>query len=467
MKGLYPHQAREIDTHGLERHRGLLWCPRSGKSRAALGSALRMHGAGMIDRVVITSPNGVHENWVVQELLPLFGPAPVWQWDTRSDDTDQRARLESLPANFSVLSLPAHLWTMDRARWLFNHIRRGAAKTLLIVDESDDYSSPGAKRARRVRAMAKHFAAVRILTGTPWHDSIMHAWSQLEILRPGLSGHKTYTEFSRRYGVWETRFGPHGSWPALVGYQNVDEFMDNVRKHCSILTQADIPDMPRTKNRLINLELSDETADQVQLLVDDIDIENAGVRFGAIQQAVGMCPDRLQQTVRLAQRGRFVVIWARYRTEIEALSALMPEAHIWYGGTSEDKRRLIREMLRGDATTLGSAGVILIAQPQACSRGLDFSRAELMVFHSHLPSVRMHDQALNRVTAIGSGTTPVYYICNSGIDAHIIQKLRLKTRFSRLTLQDIEELRDYSVVPSDSRLRMLWKKLHGVDLRTL
>lgn len=464
IPNLYPHQAHEIDTYGLERYRGLLWCPRSGKSRAALGSALRMREAGMINRVVITAPNGVHENWVVQELHPLLGSTPVWQWDTRADDADQRARLDSRPADFSVLALPAHLWTMDRARWLFHHIKRGAAKTLLIVDESDDYSSPSAKRARRVRSMARHCGAVRILTGTPWHDSILHAWSQLEILRPGLSGCTTYTEFSRRYGVWETRFGPHGSWPALVGYQNVDEFMTHVRRCCSIITSADISDMPRTKNRLINMELSPPVAQAVRNLTDDIDIENAGVRFGAIQQAVGMCPDRLEQTVRLAQRGRFVVLWARYRTEIEALSTLMPTAHVWYGGTSEGERRIIRETLRGDSQQ--GDGMILIAQPQACSRGLDFSRAELMAFHSHLPSVRMHDQALHRVTAIGSGTTPVYYLCNSGIDAHIIQRLRLKTRFSRITLQDIEELRDYSLVSSDSRLRRLWTKLHGVDLRT-
>ena len=465
MTTLYPHQAQEIKNHGLDRYRGLLWCPRSGKSRAAMGSALRMREAGMINQVVITSPNGVHENWVVQELLPFFPANQIWKWDTQRDVVGQAQRLQSLPRDFSVLSIPAHLWTMDRAQWFFNHMRHRAAATLFIVDESDDYSSPSAKRTRRVRSMSKHCAAVRILTGTPWHGSILNAWSQLEILSPGLSGHKTYGDFSRRYGVWQTKFGPHGSWPSLVGYQNVDEFMTTVREHCSIITPVDIPDMPRTKNRLINMDLSPPITSAVQDLLAKVELENAGVLFGQIQQAVGLCPDRLDMTVRLSQRGRFVVIWCRYRAEIESLSSLLHEAHVWYGGTPETERVHIRETLRGDSR-IGN-GMVLIAQPQSCSRGLDFSRAELMVFHSHTPSVRMHDQALNRVTAIGTGTTPVYYICNSGIDAHVIQRLRLKTRFSRLTLQDIEELRDYSIVPTESRLRMLWKKLHKVDLREL
>lgn len=461
---LYTHQRNEVERFGLHPHRGLLWCPRSGKSRAAIATAIRMRCAGMINQVLITSPNGVHENWVVQELLPRFDANQVWQWDTRKNDEDQHRELKALADNFRLLSIPAHLWTMDRARWFFNIMRHRAGMTLLIADESDDYASPSAKRSRRLRSFSKHCAATRILTGTPWHDSILHGWSQLEILKPGLSG-RTYTEFKRRYGVWETRFGPHGSWPSLVGYQNVEEFMRLVREHCSILTPADIPDMPRTKNRLINMDLSPPAAIETGQIIADVDIENAGVRFGTLQQTVGMCPDRLAMTARLAHRGRYVVIWCRYRQEIEALSALLPDARVWMGGTPDRERKSIREALREGSAHTG--GLILIAQPQACSRGLDFSRAELMVFHSHLPSVRLHDQALNRVTAIGSGTTPVYYLCNSGIDAHVIQRLRLKTRFSRITMQDIEEVREYSFVPTDNRLRMLWRKLHGVDLRTL
>ena len=460
---LYPHQRNEVERFGLRPHRGLLWCPRSGKSRAAIATAIRMRDAGMINQVLITSPNGVHENWMVQELLPRFDANQVWQWDTRRNDADSRDMLDAR-RGFRLLSIPSHLWTMDRARWFFASVRCRSATTLLIVDESDDYAAPSAKRSRRVRAFAKHCAATRILTGTPWHDSLLHGWAQLEILRPGLTG-MTYTGFKRRYGVWETRFGPHGSWPSLVGYQNVEEFMSLVREHCSILTPADIPGMPRTKNRLINMDLSPSAAIETGRIIADTDIENAGVRFGMLQQMVGMCPDRLTMTARLAHRGRYVVIWCRYRQEIEALSALLPDARIWMGGTSDRERTSIREALRGDSAHTG--GLILIAQPQACSRGLDFSRAELMVFHSHLPSVRLHDQALNRVTAIGSGTTPVYYLCNSGIDAHVIQRLRLKTRFSRITMQDIEEVREYSFVPTDRRLRMLWRKLHGVDLRKL
>ena len=462
MSDLYTHQRTEVDRYGLHPYRGLLWCPRAGKSRAALHSALRMKVDGMIDRVVITSPNGVHENWVVQELWPTLGKLPVWYWLSSDADSDQKAAVKSLPRDFSLLSLPAHLWGMPRATWLFNYLKRSADRTL---DESDDYANPSSKRARRVRLFSKHCAAVRILTGTPWHESILHAWAQLEILRPGLSGCTTYGEFSRRYGQWETRFGPHGSWPALIGYQNVDELMDRVREHCSILTPGDIPGMARTRNKLINLDLSPEATLEVQELLDDVEVDNAAVKFGRIQQVVGRCPIRIDTTVQLSRWGRFVIIWCRYREEIDLLRARLPDAFVWYGGTSEPIRRQIRETLRGESTE--GRGMVLLAQPQACARGLDFSRADMTVFHSHLPSVRMHTQALNRVTAIGSGTTPVYYLCNSGMDAYVIDRLRRKTKFSRITLQDVETLREYSLLPKDQRLRSLWSKPKSVDPRTM
>ena len=463
---LYAHQRREVDDHGLERFRGLLWCPRSGKSRATLASALRMRREGLIDRMVIVSPNGVHENWCSRELIPILTEHRVWQWETSRAVTESRRLLTQCDRqDFAVYSLPVHIWTLPQARWLLQWIKTVASRTLLVLDESDDYASPSAKRSRRARLLAQQCAAVRILTGTPWHDSILNAWAQLEMLGKETSGYARYTDFSRRYGQWETRFGSHGSFPALIGYQHVDELMSRARKHCSIITAADIPDMPRTANRLINMDLSvTGVKDMATLRAKHAD-ENPGVLFGKIHQLVSLDTDRLQQTVQLARRHKYVVIWCRYREDVEALKDRMPDAWTLYGGTTPQVRRHIRETLCYDATTTDP--MVLLAQPQACSRGLDFSRAEAMIFHSHLPSGRMHAQALERATAIGAGTTPVYYICNSGIDAYIIQRLRTKTRFARITLQDLEELDEYNLVPKEERLRRLWKNMHSVDLRQL
>ena len=459
---LYPHQAREVERYGLIKVRGLLWCPRAGKSRAILATALRMKEADMIDRMIIISPNGVHENWVHQELYPELGKEAVWYWNTHISDGIHKDSISNLPRAFAALSIPSHLFTMDRAQWFFRWAKSTGSRTLLVVDESDDYSSPSSKRSRRIRSLAPHCIARRILTGTPWHDSILNAWSQMEILSKGLSGYRTYHEFSRRYGIWKTRFGAHGSWPHLVGYQHVDELMSRVYEHCSILTPDDIPGMPRTKNRLINLDMDPLTARIVNDLVKMVELESAGVIFGKIQQTVGLDPRRIHTTIDLAHRYRVSLIWCRYRKEIEELKALMPEANTWYGDTPSAEREFIRERMRYDSGYTDP--FILIAQPQACGRGLDFSRTESLIFHSHLPSARLHHQALNRGTAIGSGTTIVYYLCNSGIDAHIIQRLRLKTRFARITLADLEELIDYSIVSSDARMKLLWRKVKGVDI---
>ena len=463
---LYPHQQKEVDDYGLHPYRGLLWCPRAGKSRAVVATAKRMHREGMIAGMLITSPNGVHLNWARQELHPFLGEGYTWVWDTKTTDVEMLVQLESLRMDrLFALSVPGHLWTLPRVNWFLRFLRPLLPHLLFVVDESHEYASPSSKRSWRVRSISPKTAARRILTGTPWHDSVLNVWSQLEILEKGLSGQSTYTDFSRRYGEWKTRFGPHGSYPGLIGYRNVDEIMTIARENCSIIRPSDIPDMPRTVNKLLNFDLSPETEGRMTEILNNMDIENAGVLFGKIQQIVGMCPDRLSVTSRLAQRWLYVVVWARYREEIEELGRRIPNAMTWYGGTSDEQKDRIYRTLKDDSTM--PMPMVLVAQPQSCGQGMDFSRAEAMIFHSHYPSVRLHDQALSRVLAIGAGTTPVYYVCNSGIDAHIVQRLRLKTRFARITMEDIEELREYTFVSSDSRLRLLWKKLKGVDLRTL
>ena len=463
---LYPHQQQEVEQHGESLSRGLLWCPRAGKSRATLVSAMCLRDAGVITRVLISSPNGVHENWMDQELRPYVGDPHIWQWNTQRSDVELKAELDRLDPGFQVWSIPSHLWTLKRAQWFFRRISGYRDKMLLVADESHEYSSPSAKRSRRIRAFAYKCKAKRILTGTPWHDSILHAWAQLEILAPGTSGSVTHGDFSRRYGVWETRFGPHGSFPSLVGYQHVGEFMTLVREHCSIITAADIPDMPRTVNRLINLDLPPKVRTQIDADIAELDIDVAAVIFGQIHQMVGLDATRLDTTARLAQRWPYTVIWCRYRAEIRELATRLPGATIWYGGTAQRERTRIMKTLRAESPVTDP--MILIAQPQSCGQGVDFSRAQAMIFHSHTPSVRLHEQALNRVTAVGAGTTPVYYLCNSGIDAHIIQRLRLKSRFARLTLGDIEDIQEYSIVPKENRLRRLWNRLHSdVDIRRL
>ena len=446
---LYPHQQQEIDRYGLVPRRGLLWCPRAGKSRAAIDSALRLRAAGTINRVVITSPNGVHRNWMLQELEPRFDSSQLWCWDTREDTGTQQQQICQLPEEWSILSLPAHIWTLARAAWLRKYLRRQAGDTLLIVDESDDYSTPSAQRSRQVRNLAQRCAAVRILTGTPWHDSLLQTWSQLEILQPGASGYARYSDFSRRYGVWHTRFGPHGSWPQLTGYQHVEELMQRVRQYCSFIGPADLPTMPRTQAFSLDVTATDELQRTAKTLLADVDLDNAAVKFGKLQQVVGLDEPRLQATVDTARRTPVTIIWCRYREEIAALAQRLPEASIWYGGTPEPERQRLRNILRGDSTIRQS--LVLIAQPQACSRGLDFSRAESMIFHSHLPSVRMHTQARNRVVALGGGTTPVYYVRNSGIDAYILRRLARKTQFARLTLGAVEEIQEFSLRPPGIR----------------
>ena len=71
----YPHQLKELEEHGLDVSRALLWQMRAGKSKLVINTACMLYRKNEIDAVVILRPNGVHENWVRREL-------PKHHWDT-------------------------------------------------------------------------------------------------------------------------------------------------------------------------------------------------------------------------------------------------------------------------------------------------------------------------------------------------------------------------------------------------
>jgi hypothetical protein len=70
----WAHQDSEFKKHRSDRARALFWTMRTGKTKAVLDKACFQFKKLNIKGLIVLAPNGVHVNWVVNEL-------PRWVWE--------------------------------------------------------------------------------------------------------------------------------------------------------------------------------------------------------------------------------------------------------------------------------------------------------------------------------------------------------------------------------------------------
>ena len=444
---LHDHQAREVQNHGLASHRALLWCPRSGKTIAALASAFKQAESGAIRRVLVTTPPGVVDHWV--EEARRLG-ASAWRWDSNRRDAPMMSELHDVLGEpwLTVFVIGSQVWSLGRAQPALAAIARAPGGAMLIADESHDYASPSSIRGRRARLWARKFAAsTRILTGTPLHNRLTDAWGQFEILSPSALGYRTFGQFCQRYAEYEQRHGPHGAFPKLVGYRRVDELWSRIRAWSSVVTADDIADMPSTRRRLVRTGLTEQTQAAYRDLRIGIDADNAAVRLQKMQQLVSADPLRIAATVaRVKRADSMAVVWVRHNADVDRLSRAMRDvglrAHRYTGSSSSSYRVKVHHQFRN-----GGAGGVLIAQPQACGVGIDFSSVRSMVWHAPAVDARTSAQATERCTRQGGGTVSVDHMASAGIDLVNLERvLRNAAIADATTVEDMHAVNEYGEV---------------------
>lgn len=463
----YKHQAKEFKEHRRSEARMLMWQMRTGKSKAMIDLACYNYFAGYIDAVIVIAPNGVHENWVRREI-------ELHSWN----NTDYmavhwsatRARLESeeFKADLSALmkhrsglawlSLNEECFTQKLARAFMKRFAENR-RVLIIFDESQDFGRPGSKRTKAARALAKRAVMRRTLSGTPLDNSPLKAFSQFELLKPAALGFRTYDSFQNHFAEYrkeKTRGGRQ--YPVLDSYKNLDQLKQRMAKYTSVVLREDCDDMPNLIRTERFYEPSEQQMDVYKLLLSDALIEAAdgtltaiegGARTIKLQQVLsgyyvdpsdhviryieGPNPrvDATMQEVTAAMERGKIIIWARFRPEMDMLAKRLSAAGIKYaqyrGGISEAQKRLARERFLDDPSL-----TVLLGQPRAGGKGLDLSAARTIIRHSYSFDAEEQRQAEERATKIGGADIDMVDIVASNwvekdvpqlIDSYILEKL--------------------------------------------
>jgi len=167
----FAHQRRLFEASWDKEYAGLLCEQRTGKSAIVLYTAAQLHKIGRINSLLLIAPNGVHRNWIADEIkihLPDWVQRTTAVWSA-AQTKKKEAELESLFAVGHQLRILAMNIEAIGTKRGFDFARRflNATDCMMVVDESTRIKSPTAGVTKAAMKLAKHAKYRRILNGTP------------------------------------------------------------------------------------------------------------------------------------------------------------------------------------------------------------------------------------------------------------------------------------------------------------
>ena len=224
---LFRHQQELLDRTRDEIAWAVLFEQGLGKSAPTIRTAEHLFRNNRIDGVIVVAPNGVHRNWISDEL-PRHAGLPWRGLDWHSDrGKGQDRALERLiaPSSTAVKELAWLAITYEgmltpRGRTallkfavgeLDNKGRRVPGgwkgrfpRFLIVIDEASKVRNPEATRTKKVASLREFGTHVRLLNGTPIGNSALDVYSQFKILDPLFwtrLGYGSWTAFKAQFAV--------------------------------------------------------------------------------------------------------------------------------------------------------------------------------------------------------------------------------------------------------------------------
>jgi len=263
----FPYQREEWEKYRDSIGRAIFWEQGLGKSKETIDQACWNWMQGNIDAVCIVAPNGVHRNWVEEEI-PAHVPeaimkdvrAMVFQSE-KSGTKRHKAAVKSLREHrgFAWFTISYEAFNTKEGKEALIEFF-SCRKVFYVLDEAHYIKNPDAKRTESILKSAKYAERRRVLTGTPIAVGPFDIYPQIEFLQPGFwykQGFSEFIEFKKHFGVFEKVYNPTarvkkwneeqqrevwgigGEVDVLVGFRRLDELNAIISPLSSRLTKED------------------------------------------------------------------------------------------------------------------------------------------------------------------------------------------------------------------------------------
>lgn len=423
-----------------------------GKTKIVIDNIAYLYSVGKIDGALIIAPNGVDLNWLIDEIpkhLPekIQKQSRVWRFSTQKQNT--KAHQEQVKWNrehhglaWLLMSYNA-VMTQKGKEALLHFLQK--RKTFYVLDESVSIKTPGAKRTMRLVRTGPNAQYRRILDGYPNPQGAFDLYSQIRFLDGDFWKRKGWADFftfKHYFGVFRPGHNHQTdqAYEELLGYQHLEELSELIKPIASRLRKADVLDLPPKIYEPRYFELTptqrkmyDELENEFKVWLeeqDDLVVATlAIVRMLRLQQiSCGYLPTGEGEPVHMieGENPRLVllrelvqdipgkmIIWARYRLDIQLIQQILNELDILYvtyiGETSdEDRIKAKKEFQEGSAK-------IFLGTPSAAGIGLTLHAAHTVIYYSNSFNLRDRVQSEDRAHRAGLDH-PVTYIDLLGVN---------------------------------------------------
>jgi len=473
----FAHQRERFYKYRDKEYHAHEWEQGTGKSKLIIDTACWLHGQGQIDALFIVSKNGVHRNWILNEV-PTHMPDYV-EYDSafyasspRAAERDALKRVLNHTGLKIVAQNVESLSSKKGVDFLKSFLMTN--RTLLVVDDAD-IKNHKAKRTVALIDLGVHAPYRRVLNGTPVTQGAMDVYSPYTFLDEQILGTSFYA-FRNTYAIMKEIEVTDVRNPSTTRrvkvidqFQNLDQLKEILDPHRDRVLKKDCLDLPEKLYQKRYVALSAKQRAMYDTLKKHLVAELDGdymttpmalTKLLRLQQIVGgffvrdeepvfdkdgqpvfsKAPEpipisdtnnRVDTLMDIADEteGK-AIIWARFRAEIALISAALRKKYgdaavVEYHGGVDDKKR--SENI-AKFQTPNSAARFFVGHVQAGGKGLTLHAASTVVYFSNDFSLENRLQSEDRAHRIGQQKNVLYIdiVAQDTIDDKIVETLRSK-----------------------------------------
>jgi SNF2 family DNA or RNA helicase len=469
----FPHQREALKQTMSLPGAALFMAPGTGKTKVLIDTAGYHYLKGNITGLFVLAPAGVHRQWVEDEIcahMPDEIPFEAFLWRSGWVDGRYGAGLLESFLRFQD-GLPILVMNIDAV--LTQKGRKYSEKFLrtrtcmMVVDESSDISTPGAKRTKVVKTLGKRARIRRIADGTPVDEGPLRVYAPMTFADPTAFAHlgvRTYQQFKDHFAEWEEREFGEGIKARVVKlikkewnpetqslkpvYKNLDQLHAAMRR-IGFFAPKELLGLPPKMYVRRTFEPSDIQKRMITELQIDFTTEfDSGESVTAelaitrqlreSQITAGYVPTdivtddsepnkllpgpnpRLEALIdEIKLLSEQAIIWCRFRMDIDLITAALSDSRITWGrydgAVSQDTRDQTKHMFQNGSIQF------FIGNVAAGGRGLTLTNAKHVLWYTNYFSLLKRNQGEDRAHRIGTvGTVRnVDFICSGTVDEKI------------------------------------------------
>ncbi len=474
----YAHQLDCLNKFGWRPYFALLAEMGTGKSWIIINNLAELRASADCFGALILAPNGVHLNWVLNELpahMPDWITYQAHAWSPKNTKTEKIALYDLMTndkVDLRILTMNHEALQTQKGYAVAEKFLQSVALAMLAVDESDAYKTPSAIRTKNLLKLKKYAKWRRILSGTPVNNAPFDLYSQFAFLDEHILQTQSFYAFKAEYSelidehsslayAIRRRSGS-ARLPQIVAkdkygrprYKNLDKLNALIAPYSYRVLKADCLDLPSKIYKTLYFDLTPEQrriytmADEQCRLVFEGDstpfnklvavtklaqitsgyylhplADGEPVRIEGENPKLRLLVERVRQ---ITQSGAKCIVWARYRVEISDICTALAKEGIqfveYHGGVDNNARAAgIESFQNGNAQ-------VFVGNQQAGGTGITLTAAAYVIYFSNSFSLRDRLQSEDRAHRIGQ-TKNVTYIniaARGTIDEIVVRALLSK-----------------------------------------